>query len=141
MRNDLNVVEPEKIDKTARAQRQMKEKYSDHRAEGMKTRYLWMDAEYLQGCDKGRLKAVEERFWDQLIEKYLRPMEVSKEEQAQNAESLVGLRNKIAFSIILLNGLLVLAVFLLQRHKDVLSIQFTPYGKYLLIVPLCFRWL
>jgi hypothetical protein len=42
---------------------------------------------------------------------------------------LAELRNRIAFALILLNGLLVLAVFLLQRHKDVLSLHFTPYGK------------
>jgi len=46
------------------------------------------------------------------------------------AEGLVTLRNRIAFSIILLNGLLVLAVFLLQRHKDVLSFKLTPYGEF-----------
>lgn len=43
------------------------------------------------------------------------------------AAGLASLRNHIAFSIIILNGLLVLAIFLLQRHKDVLSIHLTPY--------------
>ena len=35
-------------------------------------RGLWMDCEYLQCCDRGKLKQSEERFWDQLIDKYLR---------------------------------------------------------------------
>ena len=35
-------------------------------------RGLWMDCEYLQCCDRGQLKQSEERFWDQLIDKYLR---------------------------------------------------------------------
>jgi len=69
----------------------------------------------------------EERFWDELIDKYLKPVESTTEEQTKVAEGLVTLRNRIAFSIILLNGLLVLAVFLLQRHKDVLSFKLTPY--------------
>lgn len=36
------------------------------------SRFAWMDAEYLQGCERGRLKASEERFWDQLIDTYLK---------------------------------------------------------------------
>lgn len=55
------------------------------------------------------------------------PIESTPKEQTAIAAGLVGLRNRIAFSIIILNGLLVLAIFLLQRHKDVLSIQFIPY--------------
>ena len=35
-------------------------------------RGLWMDSEYLQCCDRGKLKTAEENFWDQLIEKYLK---------------------------------------------------------------------
>lgn len=35
-------------------------------------RALWMDCEYLQSCDRGRLRLAEERFWDELIDKYLK---------------------------------------------------------------------
>lgn len=56
-----------------------------------------------------------------------KPIETTQEEQKEVAAGLKGLRNRIAFAIILLNALLVLAVFLLQRHKDVLSIKMTPY--------------
>uniref|UniRef100_A0A914YVZ9 chitin synthase n=1 Tax=Panagrolaimus superbus TaxID=310955 RepID=A0A914YVZ9_9BILA len=90
-------------------------------------RGLWMDCEYLQSCDRGKLKQSEERFWDQLIDKYLRPIESTPKEQSNIASGLAGLRNRIAFSIIILNGLLVLAIFLLQSHKDVLSIKYIPY--------------
>jgi len=90
-------------------------------------RSKWMDAEYLQGCDRGLLKPAEEEFWDGLIDKYLKPLEKSPAEEKQIATELANLRNRIAFSLILLNGLLVLAVFLLQRHKDVLSVKFIPY--------------
>lgn len=34
-------------------------------------RSLWMDCEYLQNCDRGKLRLSEERFWDELIDKYL----------------------------------------------------------------------
>ncbi|CAD5220126.1 unnamed protein product [Bursaphelenchus okinawaensis] len=124
---NTNIANQSNEEETAKSGRIVKKRYADTSTEGQPARFLWMDAEYLQGCDRGILKTAEEKFWDQLIEKYLKPMESSKQEQADIAEGLVGLRNKIAFSIILLNGLLVLAVFLLQRHKDVLSVQFTPY--------------
>uniref|UniRef100_A0A914MFR4 chitin synthase n=1 Tax=Meloidogyne incognita TaxID=6306 RepID=A0A914MFR4_MELIC len=91
-------------------------------------RSLWMDCEYLQCCDRGKLRAGEETFWDELIDRYLKPIASTAQDQAQIAAGLVSLRNRIAFSIILMNGLLVLAVFLLQRHKDVLSVKFIPYG-------------
>nr|CAD2169478.1 unnamed protein product [Meloidogyne enterolobii] len=90
-------------------------------------RSLWMDCEYLQCCDRGKLRAGEETFWDELIDRYLKPIASTAQDQAQIAAGLVSLRNRIAFSIILMNGLLVLAVFLLQRHKDVLSVKFIPY--------------
>lgn len=35
-------------------------------------RSLWMDCEYLQCCDRGKLRLAEEHFWDELIEKYLK---------------------------------------------------------------------
>ncbi|KAI1715265.1 chitin synthase domain-containing protein [Ditylenchus destructor] len=90
-------------------------------------RSLWMDCEYLQNCNRGKLQLDEENFWDELIDAYLKPIETTVEEELTIAKGLATLRNRISFSILLLNALLVLAVFLLQRHKDVLSIQLTPY--------------
>ncbi|KAI1709920.1 CHitin Synthase [Ditylenchus destructor] len=90
-------------------------------------RSLWMDCEYLQNCNRGKLQLDEENFWDELIDTYLKPIETTVEEEMAIAKGLATLRNRISFSILLLNALLVLAVFLLQRHKDVLSIQLTPY--------------
>ncbi|TMS33224.1 hypothetical protein L596_000987 [Steinernema carpocapsae] len=96
----------------------------------------WMESEYLENCDRGKLKPSEEHFWDELIEKYLKadfvfvPIRSTPEEQLEHAKGLVHLRNKVAFGLILLNGLLVLAIFLLQKHKDVLSVQWKPYDGF-----------
>lgn len=35
-------------------------------------RSLWMDCEYLQCCDRGKLRLAEEHFWDEFIDKYLK---------------------------------------------------------------------
>ena len=42
---------------------------------------------------------------------------------------LQSLRNRVAFAVLVLNALLVLIIYLLQRHKDVLAISYMPYGK------------
>ena len=60
----------------------------------------------------------------------LQPEASSSEEQLQIAQGLASLRNSIAFCIILVNALLALAIFLIQKHKDILSIKWTPYRKY-----------
>ncbi|VDO35183.1 unnamed protein product [Haemonchus placei] len=72
----------------------------------------------------------EEKFWIQLIETYLKPIESSPQQQSAIAEGLASLRNNIAFAIILLNALLALAIYLIQKHKNVLSIRWTPYRNF-----------
>jgi chitin synthase len=44
----------------------------DKTSELYQIRSRWMDAEYLQGCDRGMLKPAEDEFWSDLIEKYLK---------------------------------------------------------------------
>ncbi|VDM57313.1 unnamed protein product [Angiostrongylus costaricensis] len=89
--------------------------------------YIWMDTDYLQICERGRLKGAEEEFWTQLIHTYLKPIESTPQQQSAIAEGLISLRNSIAFAIIFVNALLVLAIYLIQKHKNVLSIHWTPY--------------
>ncbi|CAJ0568392.1 unnamed protein product, partial [Mesorhabditis spiculigera] len=94
------------------------------------TRDLWMDAEYLQTCEKGRLKASEQQFWDQLIDTYLKPLQTTAAETLAHADALRELRNHIAFSLILLNALMVLAIYLTQSHKDVLAFSWMPHENF-----------
>ncbi|KAE9421814.1 hypothetical protein Angca_003086, partial [Angiostrongylus cantonensis] len=89
--------------------------------------YTWMDTDYLQICERGRLKGAEEEFWSQLIHTYLKPIESTPQQQSAIADGLISLRNSVAFAIIFVNALLVLAIYLIQKHKNVLSIHWTPY--------------
>lgn len=88
----------------------------------------WMDNSYLKVCERGRLKQAEEEFWKQLIKMYLTPIKSTPEEQRAVATGLADLRNQIAFVLLLLNALLALAIYLIQRHKNILSIHWVPYG-------------
>ncbi|CAD6200291.1 unnamed protein product [Caenorhabditis auriculariae] len=90
-------------------------------------KYAWMSTDSLKVCEKGKLKDAEKQFWAQLIDNYLKPIVSSPAEQKQVADGLVSLRNQIAFTILLINALLALAIILIQKHKNVLSIKWVPY--------------
>lgn len=57
---------------------------------------------------------------------FFQPIERSESDEVTIASGLKALRNKIAFGLLLINGLLVLVIYLLQMHKDILSIT---WGK------------
>uniref|UniRef100_A0A0N4Z1S4 chitin synthase n=1 Tax=Parastrongyloides trichosuri TaxID=131310 RepID=A0A0N4Z1S4_PARTI len=92
--------------------------------------YTWMDTEALCECKKGELGEAEDSFWHELIDNYLAPLRTTKEENLDAARCLIDLRNKVSFTILILNALLVLAIYLLQKHKNVLSFDFQPFNGF-----------
>ncbi len=52
-------------------------------------RALWMDCEYLQCCDRGKLRLAEERFWDELIDKYLKVGVACRRRSISNYRSFI----------------------------------------------------
>ncbi|ULU09135.1 hypothetical protein L5515_000013 [Caenorhabditis briggsae] len=90
-------------------------------------RYVWMTSHNLKVCERGKLKAAEKTFWNELIETYLKPIKTTPAEMKEVADGLASLRNQIAFTILLVNALLALAIILIQRHKNVLSIKYVPH--------------
>uniref|UniRef100_A0A0N5AH42 chitin synthase n=1 Tax=Syphacia muris TaxID=451379 RepID=A0A0N5AH42_9BILA len=90
-------------------------------------RFVWMDQEYLQVCTRGRLSANEQNFWNELIDNYLKPHIMTPEESKQAAASLISMRNQVATLVLIINGLFVLTIYLVQKHKDILSIEWLPY--------------
>ncbi|XP_015109350.1 chitin synthase chs-2 [Diachasma alloeum] len=80
---------------------------------------------------KGRVEFLtreEEVFWERLIRKYLYPIEEDRTQLAMNAEALKGLRNEFLFKFFMINGLFVLAVFVMQLKKDILHLEW-PLGQ------------
>ena len=73
---------------------------------------------------KDKLVEKEVFFWHELIEKYLKPLEKNKEQEAKVTEGLKELRNNVAFSIVMLNVIWVFSLFLLQENKDTLSVRY-----------------
>nr|QWX20092.1 chitin synthase 2 [Henosepilachna vigintioctopunctata] len=68
----------------------------------------------------------EEKFWDQLIEKYLEPIDETSKQKII-ARELKDLRDKMVFTFFMINALFVLVIFLLTLKKDIVHINW-PYN-------------
>lgn len=88
---------------------------------------FWIEDKDLKDGEVLYLSEQETSFWKELIEKYLYPLDSNKEHQARIASELKELRNRVVFAIFMLNALFILAVFLLQLHKDIIHVEW-PFG-------------
>lgn len=88
---------------------------------------FWIEDKDLKDGEIDYLPDHELSFWKDLIEKYLYPLDSNKDHQARVASELKELRNRVVFAIFMLNALFILAVFLLQLHKDIIHVEW-PFG-------------
>ncbi|XP_071357113.1 chitin synthase chs-1-like [Trachinotus anak] len=70
----------------------------------------------------------EQEFWQELQEKYLKPLPDDKERQKKIANDLREMRNKINFAFFILNALWLVATFTLQIFEAVFSITLPKVG-------------
>ena len=70
-----------------------------------------------------KLKNRENKFWQELIEQYLKPLVKNADQQKKQEQGLKELRNSMVFSFLMINSIWVLTVFLLQQNKDKLNIK------------------
>lgn len=87
----------------------------------------WIEDKDLKDGEVMYLADNELTFWKELIIKYLHPIDSDKDHQARVANQLKELRNRVVFAIFMLNALFILAVFLLQLHKDTIHVEW-PFG-------------
>jgi chitin synthase len=83
----------------------------------------WIEDRDLLNGKRDFLSGHEDKFWKDLIEKYLAPLEKDEKKEKKNAQDLITLRNKSVFSVFMLNALFVLVVFMLQTEKDMIGIE------------------
>lgn len=88
---------------------------------------FWIEDKDLKDGEVLFLTEQETAFWEGLIDKYLKPLDQDKEHQARVARDLKDLRNRVVFAIFMANALFILAVFLLQLHKDTIYVEW-PFG-------------
>lgn len=88
---------------------------------------FWIEDKDLKDGEIVSLPENETIFWKELIDKYLHPLDSNRDHQARVANELKELRNRSVFAFFMVNALFILAVFLLQLHKDIIHVEW-PFG-------------
>ncbi|EDS40440.1 chitin synthase 1 [Culex quinquefasciatus] len=83
----------------------------------------WLYDVDLRNGDTETISASEEQFWIELIERYLKPLDLTERQKNEMASQLKNLRDLAVFAFVMANALFVLVVFLLQLNKKDLHIQ------------------
>jgi len=79
---------------------------------------LWIEDSDLRSGPKKFLTRKEIKFWFEMIEKYLKPLDKDEEKEKKIAAGLKELRNQMVFSFLMINGIWVVTIFLLQANQD-----------------------
>ena len=70
-----------------------------------------------------KISEEEIQFWYKLIELYLKPLDKDLKKQEEDSKKLIEYRNTWAFSTIMINGFLIVAMLFLEFKKDTLGIK------------------
>ncbi|XP_055379056.1 chitin synthase chs-2 [Condylostylus longicornis] len=89
----------------------------------------WLDDPLLNDFQISDLSPQETKFWEKLIEKYLRPLFQSDDDKNKVKEELKGLRDIVCFAFVMINALFVLVVLILQSKKSVLHFIWPFHAK------------
>lgn len=89
----------------------------------------WLLDPDLKNGDRDTLTMAEMKFWNDMIDKYLKPLELSEAEKKEVAGALINLRDMVIMAFIMINALFVLVVFLLQINKEMLHIKWPWQAK------------
>ncbi|CAL8111798.1 unnamed protein product [Orchesella dallaii] len=87
----------------------------------------WMEEKDLTPFEVDFLSGPEIRFWEAMILKYLVPLDADKRQEKEMAGLLIDLRNKVAFTFLMINAVFVVLLFLLQLEKNSVHVNW-PYG-------------
>lgn len=87
----------------------------------------WLYDTDLRNGETETLGATEEKFWYDLIEKYLKPIDKSPKELDDVKAGLKGLRDMSVFAFVMINALFVLVIFILQLNKEYIHVRW-PLG-------------
>jgi chitin synthase len=83
----------------------------------------WLYDNDLKDGETETISAAEEQFWVDLIEKYLKPLDMTAKDKENMQNQLKALRDISVFAFTMGNALFVLVVFLLQVSKEYLHVR------------------
>ncbi|KAK7913398.1 hypothetical protein WMY93_013609 [Mugilogobius chulae] len=129
--------------------RQARQTMKSHRNTKLEKRVMSAIEKTLTAPQVRQLDEDENDFWNKLLDRYLKPINDSKEHQEEVTKELKSLRNKAVFLYFIINILWVVATFFLQAiGNDVISIKIPKYlpngtlsGEYLKVEPLSLMFL
>merc|ERR1719186_920940 len=93
------------------------------------TNPYWIEDEDLKKGPVDYLPGTEINFWRDLIDKYLKPLEMSKKEKDDQAKELKDYRDTIIFTFVMINVLYIVGVTMLQVQAE-LTIPWTPFAQW-----------
>ncbi|GMT13973.1 hypothetical protein PFISCL1PPCAC_28692, partial [Pristionchus fissidentatus] len=88
---------------------------------------VWLQDRALARAERDELEPEEEKFWVEVIEKYLFPIAADPKEQERIRAGLIDLRNRTVSGFFMLNVVFIIVVLVLQLQKDCLHIEW-PIG-------------
>ena len=81
----------------------------------------WLErTDHVKNGPRMKLSEDEIKFWNEMIEIYLKPLEKDVKKEKQQAQGLIELRNQMAFTMLMLNGILIVALFLMQQEESLM---------------------
>ncbi|XP_071953411.1 chitin synthase chs-2-like [Antedon mediterranea] len=86
----------------------------------------WMNAPALSWAKIRTIDSEEVEFWQELVSKYLHPIEEDKQMQEAIANRLKELRNKACFAFFMLNAVWIIIIFFLELQSELFAI---PLGN------------
>ena len=101
----------------------------------------WMDDKALGDGRTGQLNEAEKLFFQDLISRYLFPLDKNKEQEERIQMNLLELRNQISLSYFLLNAIFIVAIFVLQENVDKISVPWPCGDESLRLEPIGFLFL
>jgi chitin synthase len=87
----------------------------------------WLYEDAIRKGNIDSLSSEEEQFWDDLIKKYLQPLEVTAAILAESKATLKNLRDRVIFGFFMFNAVFILVIFLLQLNQNLIYIHW-PLG-------------
>ena len=110
-------------------------KFAKQKRDGMANPY-WIDefedenkrkCKVLTKATRLHMDKNEINFWEDMIEKYLKPLDENKEQKKKAQEELRELKNSVSLGFVLINVMWVTAIFMLQANTEVLGMKW-PLG-------------
>ncbi|CAO4368072.1 unnamed protein product [Caenorhabditis nigoni] len=91
---------------------------------------VWLADKALKRAEREYLEPEEESFWNDVIERYLAPIDMEKNNKERLEAGLLAIRNSHTVYFLMINIVFIISVLVLQIHKDCLNIEWPLGPKY-----------